>query len=171
MASTWGTKARNAARQLHMQVRWQLSQTETKQSLFINFTFWDFRQFPGSIGWPTKREHGAKNFFGAIGGLTLEQVPLRLKEFLHSLIFLLRSLIHNCDWLLWGVANLHNLCITTSGMPRGVSEGRSSWLDFLLELLESAESVLIIKRIQGVIWMLIVFKHCSPSMIPSKYFA
>ena len=47
--------------------------------LLLSDTFWDFRQFPGSIGWPTQREHGAKNFFGAIGGLTLEQVPLRLK--------------------------------------------------------------------------------------------
>ena len=143
MASTGGTRARNAARQLHMQVRWQLSQTETKQSLFINFTFWDFRQFPGSIGWPTKREHGAKNFFGAIGGLTLEQVPFIVWSSYYT------TSIHNCYWILWGVANLHNLCITTSGMPRGVSEGRSSWLDSLLELLESAESVLIIKRVHG----------------------
>jgi len=30
------------------------------------------RHFPGSVGWPTQREHGIKNFFGAIGGLTLE---------------------------------------------------------------------------------------------------
>lgn len=34
----------------------------------------NFSHFPGSVGWPTKREHGEKNFFGAIGGLTLEKV-------------------------------------------------------------------------------------------------
>merc|ERR1712032_1308133 len=25
------------------------------------------RHFPGSVGWPTQREHGIKNYFGAIG--------------------------------------------------------------------------------------------------------
>ena len=40
----------------------------------LNFFLFKFRHFPGSVGWPTQREHGIKNFFGAIGGLTLEMV-------------------------------------------------------------------------------------------------
>ena len=49
-------------------------------NLFQNMSNLFFRHFPGSVGWPTQREHGIKNFFGAIGGLTLEKVAVNCSD-------------------------------------------------------------------------------------------